>query len=65
MPLRIEHERLEREKLEQERQELLKMQESLVKVNLKKKEELRRMDEQIEKMIDGLKPISDALAKDI
>jgi THO complex subunit 5 len=65
MPLRIEHEKVEREKLEQERQELLKMKENLIKVNLKKREELKRMDEQLEKAIDGLKPISDALAKDI
>jgi len=65
MPLRIEHEKLEREKLEQERQELLQMKESLIKINLKKREELKRIDEQLEKMVDGLKPISDALAKDI
>jgi THO complex subunit 5 len=65
MPLRIEHEKQEREKLEQERQELLKMKENLVKVNLKKKEDLKKVDEQLEKMIDGLKPISDVLAKDI
>jgi THO complex subunit 5 len=65
MPLRIEHEKQEREKLEQERQQLLKMKEDLVKVNLIKKEELKKMDEQLEKMIDGLKPISDALAKDM
>jgi uncharacterized protein (DUF3084 family) len=65
MPLRIEHEKLQREKMEHERQELLKMKESLIKVNMKKREELKRMDEQIEKMIDGLKPVSEALAKDI
>ncbi|ERF71634.1 hypothetical protein EPUS_00623 [Endocarpon pusillum Z07020] len=65
MPLRIEHERQEREKLEQERQELLKSKENLIKVNLKKKDELKKMDEQLEKMIDGLKPVSDALTKDI
>lgn len=65
MPLRIEHERQEREKLEQKRQELLKMKENLLQVNLKKKDELKRIDEQLEKMIEGLKPISDALARDI
>ncbi len=65
MPLRIEHERQEREKLEQKRQELLKSKENLIKVNLKKKEEVKKMDEQLEKMIDGLNPISNALTKDI
>jgi THO complex subunit 5 len=65
MPLRIEQEKQEREKMEQERQELLKTKESLVKINVKKKEELRKIDEQLEKMIDGLKPISDALTKEI
>lgn len=65
MPLRIEHEKQEREKLELERQELLKMKENLVKVNLKKKDEVKKMDEQLEKIIDGLKPITETLATDI
>lgn len=65
MPRRIEHEKQEREKLEQERQELLKTKEKLLKVNLKKKDDLKKMDEQLERTIEGLAPINESLTKDI
>jgi hypothetical protein len=65
MPLRIEHERQERERMEQQRLELVKVKEGLVKENAQKKEELRKMDEKLEAMIDSLKPIEDALEKEV
>jgi hypothetical protein len=65
MPLRIEHERQERERMEQQRLELVRVKEGLVKENAQKKEELRKMDEKLEAMIDNLKPIEDALEKEV
>lgn len=65
MPRRIEHEKLEREKMEQERLDLEKIKEGLVKENIRKKEELRHMDEKLEAMIEGLKPIQEVLMKDV
>jgi outer membrane murein-binding lipoprotein Lpp len=65
MPLRIEHEKQEREKMEQERLELVKTKEALVKENTRKKDELKKMDEKLEGMIDGLKPLEEALQKDL
>ena len=65
MPLRIEHEKQEREKMEQERLELVKAKDVLVKENTRKKDELKKMDEKLEAMIDGLKPLEEALQKDI
>lgn len=65
MPLRIEHERQEREHMEQQRLELVKIKEGLVKENAQKKEELRKMDEKLEALIDSLKSAEDALVKDV
>lgn len=65
MPRRIEHERQEREKMEQERLELETIKEGLIKENARKKEELRQMDEKLEAMIEGLKPLQDSLKKEI
>ena len=65
MPLRIEHEKQEREKMEEQRLGLVKVKEGLLKENSRKKEELRKMDEKLEAMIDGLKPLEEALAKDV
>lgn len=65
MPLRIEHERQERERMEKERLELVKAKEGLVKENAQKKEELQKMDEKLEAIIDGLKPIEEAMEKDV
>jgi hypothetical protein len=65
MPKRIEHERLEREKMEEQRLELVKIKEGLLKENSRKKDELRKMDEKLEAMIDGLKPLEAALVKDV
>ena len=64
MPLRIEHEKQEREKMEQERLELVKAKEALVKENTRKKDELKKMDEKLEAVIDGFKPLEEALQKD-
>lgn len=65
MPLRIEHEEQERSKMEAERLELVKVKEGLLKENSRKKEELRKMDEKLEAMVDGLKPLEEALRKEI
>lgn len=65
MPLRIEHEKQEREKMEQERLELVKSKEALVKENTGKRDELKKMDERLEAMIDGFKPLEEALQKDL
>jgi hypothetical protein len=65
MPLRIEYERQERERMERERLDLVKVKEGLVKENAQKKEELRKMDEKLEALIDSLKPIEEAMAKDV
>ena len=65
MPLRIEHEKQEREKMEEQRLELVKIKEGLLKENSRKKEELRKMDEKLELMVDSLKPLEEALTKDL
>ncbi|KIV94721.1 hypothetical protein PV10_02459 [Exophiala mesophila] len=65
MPLRIEHEKQEREKMEQQRLELVKVKDALVKENTRKKDELKKMDEKLEAMIDGLDPHREALEKDL
>jgi THO complex subunit 5 len=65
MPLRIEHEKQEREKMEQERLELVKVKEALLKENTRKKDELKKMDEKLEAMIDGLKPLEETLQKEL
>ncbi|KEF62947.1 uncharacterized protein A1O9_00921 [Exophiala aquamarina CBS 119918] len=65
MPLRIEHEKQEREKMEQERLALVKIKDALVKENTRKKDELKKMDEKLEAMIDGLEPLKEALQKDL
>lgn len=65
MPLRIGHEKQEREKMEQERLELVKVKDDLVKENTRKKDELKKMDEKLEAMIDGFKHLEEALQKDL
>ena len=65
MPKRIEFEKIERERMEEARLELVKVKERFVKENAQKKEELRKLDEKLEAMVDSLKPIEEALAKDI
>ena len=65
MPRRIEHEKEEREKMENQRLELETVKEGLIKENARKKEELRQMDEKLEAMVDGLKPLQEGLTKDI
>jgi hypothetical protein len=63
MPQRIQHEKGEREQMEEERSRLHKIKEELLKENTRKKEELRKMDEKLEGMVDGLRPIEEALAQ--
>ncbi len=65
MPLRIEHEKQEREKMEQERLELVKAKDALLKENTRKKDELKKMDEKLEAMIDGFQPLEEALQKEL
>ncbi|KAL2427273.1 hypothetical protein ABEF95_010966 [Exophiala dermatitidis] len=65
MPKRIEYERQEREKMEQERLELVKVKDGLVRENTKKKDELKKIDEKLEAMIDGFKSVEEALQKDL
>ena len=65
MPLRIEHEKTEREKMEQQRLELVRIKETLAKENARKKDELRKIDEKLEAMIDGFSPLEEALQRDI
>lgn len=65
MPLRIEHEKQEREKMERERLELVKIKDGLAKENSRKKDELKKVDEKLETMIDGFKSLEEALQKDL
>ncbi|KAJ4682798.1 hypothetical protein HRR95_002986 [Exophiala dermatitidis] len=65
MPKRIEYERQEREKMEQERLELVKIKDGLVRENTRKKDELKKIDEKLEAMIDGFKSVEEALQKDL
>ncbi|EXJ79392.1 hypothetical protein A1O3_08894 [Capronia epimyces CBS 606.96] len=65
MPLRIEHEKQEREKMEHQRLQLVKIKDGLVKENTKKKDELKKMDEKLEAMIDEFKSLEEALEKDL
>ena len=65
MPNRIEFEKQERERMEQQRLALVTIKEVLVKENAQKKEELRKMDEKLETMVESLKPIEEILVKDV
>ena len=65
MPKRIEHEKQEREKMEEERLRLVKIKDELLKENGRKKDELRKMDEKLEAMVDGLRPLEESLLKDL
>ncbi|KAL9616381.1 MAG: hypothetical protein Q9160_008735 [Pyrenula sp. 1 TL-2023] len=61
MPLRIQHEEAERKKLETERQELVKKKLELQKENSKRKEDLRKLDERLEKFLEGARGIEEVL----
>lgn len=61
MPLRIAHEEVERKKLEVERQELMKKKLELQKENGKRKEDLRKLDERLEKFLEGARGIEEVL----
>ncbi|KAK5276963.1 hypothetical protein LTR40_010970, partial [Exophiala xenobiotica] len=65
MPLRIEHERQERETLEQQRLELVNIKDGLVKENTRKKDELKKMDEKLEAIVEGFTTLQEALQKDL
>lgn len=65
MPLRIEYEKQEREKMEAERLRLVQIKDELLKENGRKKDELRKMDEKLEAMVDGLKPLEQRLILDL
>jgi len=65
MPLRIEYEKNERDKMEHQRLELVKIKEGLVKDNTRKKDELKKLDEKLEAMIDGFKPLEESLQQDL
>lgn len=65
MPRRIEHERVEREKMEEERARLVEIKEGLLRENGRKKDELRKMDERLEALVDGLRPLEEALLKEL
>ena len=61
MPLRIEYEKSEREKLELERLALVKRKLELQKENGKRKEDLRKLDERLEKFLEGARGIEEVL----
>jgi hypothetical protein len=44
---------------------LVKIKEGLIKENAQKKDELRKMDEKLEMLVESLKSAGDALVKDI
>ena len=64
MPLRISHEKTEREKLESQRQELLKRKAELVAENGRRKDDLRKLDERMERFLEGGKGIWEVLEKE-
>ncbi|KAI5284464.1 hypothetical protein KEM54_001307 [Ascosphaera aggregata] len=64
MVARIAHEHAERETLEQQRQELLKKKEALIAENKKRKEDLARLDNDLERFIDAAKPIQKIFEKE-
>ena len=63
MVARIEHEREEREALEAERQGLLKQKQKLIADNIKRKDELAKLDDNLEKFIDAARPIQEIFEK--
>ena len=65
MPLRIEYEKQEREKMEVQRLELVRVKEALGKENARRKEELRKIDEKIEAVVEGFRGVEEGLAKDL
>ena len=65
MPLRIDHEKQEREKLEQERLELVKVKEELAKENARRKEEMGKMDEKIEGVVEQISTVHHGLSQEL
>ncbi|KAI9818021.1 MAG: hypothetical protein M1827_000645 [Pycnora praestabilis] len=64
MIARINHEHAEREALEQERQGLLKKKQGLIAENMKRKEDLKALDADLERFIDAAKPIQKTFEKE-
>ncbi|KAL0257864.1 hypothetical protein SLS55_007031 [Diplodia seriata] len=64
MKARIEHEHKERLALEEKRQGLLKKKQGLIAENNKRKEDLAKLDESLEKFIEAAKPIEQTFQKE-
>ena len=64
MPHRIAYEKSEREKLEAQRQELLKKKADLVAENGRRKDDLKKLDERMERFLEGAKGILEVLEKE-
>jgi THO complex subunit 5 len=64
MEARIDHEHRERVKLEEQRQEKLKIKQQLIAEVKRRKEDLGKLDESLEKFIDAALPIETALANE-
>ncbi|EKG14654.1 THO complex subunit 5 [Macrophomina phaseolina MS6] len=64
MKARIEHEHKERLALEEKRQGLLKRKQGLIAENNKRKEDLAKLDESLEKFIEAAKPIEQTFQKE-
>lgn len=64
MKARIEHEYQERVQLEEERKKLVARKMELVKENAKRKEELGKLDKELEAFIEAAKPIQKTFEKE-
>ncbi|KAF2206017.1 hypothetical protein GQ43DRAFT_360972 [Delitschia confertaspora ATCC 74209] len=64
MAARIDHEHKERVKMEEQRQEKLKAKQELMVEVRRRKEDLGKLDERLEKFIDAAGPIEAVLAKE-
>lgn len=62
---RIEWERRERERMEGERRGLVERKEELVRDNQRRREEMKRMDERLEGVVDGLRGLEGDMEKDL
>lgn len=65
MPNMIEFEAAERARMEQERLDLMKVKEKLIAENMKRKEDMKKMDEKLEAWIDGLGKLEEDMKKDL
>ena len=65
MPSMIDFEAAERSRMEQERLDLIKVKEKLIAENMRRKEEMKKMDEKLETWIDGLGKLEEEMKKDL